>query len=104
MRVETVLGDATVNTFHAGYRVKTVSTKWEGARLVGEVVRPVGDVYGIEIRLEPDAGHAGGRVLWSGTVMTALGAAPLMPEEATLFLNALRPAKPRRRYRRRAGA
>ena len=101
VQIETVLGTVTIQTFLAGHGMATVSSEWEGGRLIREVQRPVSDVYGLEIRLAPDASNRGGRVLWSGTAETALGARPQLPQEATIFLNALRDAKPRRSYRRR---
>jgi hypothetical protein len=101
MQVETVLGKVSVQSYLAGHRVEIVSSKWDGPRLVGTTSRDVSDIYGLEIRLAPDDSNRGGRVLWQGSVETALGERPQLPEEATIFLNSLRTAKPRRRHHRR---
>jgi hypothetical protein len=89
MRVETVLGAVTVSAYLAGHGVEYVGRKAENG-VECSVWRTADDLHGIDIRLEPDAVNKGGRVLWHGTVRTPSGVKPELPEEARLFLNALR--------------
>ena len=72
----------TSELFLVGHQVETVESRWEGARLVYQIQKPVSNIYAYEFRAARVMEGRAHKLIHSGTFETKLDEKPAIPPTA----------------------